>query len=752
MAPAAATRPRVGSARSAQSRVDVDLPFSAVKGVNMHAYVEEHKAEMRAIRQTKLFNDFASYSKRRDAERKSGSAHDVSTAVDAAEEIIASDTMARAKAALRSGGSRKALNDPPVSMMLGMVHREARKTGRERKGVWSEVGKPYELGQYAGRDASGAKVVRTGAMVEVARDVRSTFPARTMHPEDVVAVQMVEVERRRAARRAEEDAVRLAEQKREDSGEALAAFLREAGYGGGGDDDGDRDDIRGGGSLDASKNASKPRPASGGATLSSQERRAAMFPREQLNATRKRALAAKAGGGGFFTNLDLDMELVSHMVAAAVGEGGECPSTLEGITEENSRLSGSTTPEMGTSRRMTPSSGGACGPPGSRWSARSQPRSHSRETVSGRRGPMRQDMEELERDDSFLSELRAAAPRMSSSAYDPASFSGASPPSFPTFPRSSISGRHCDRGDDNESFAELKVRKGEELRVYLEGREATVRRARGSGALASAAADEILRTLSRSSGRASPASLSGMGRRGQGGVWARAEKNVHSKNLRLAAEASGLTARPHSAGTSRNSHRSAGSRAWSGGSATGVDQAELDGIEEFYERLCHLVELQRVSDPLSVSIVHKVKSLLEMGVGLNDKGQTLLTKVVDHVRELAEIGGVSDNNKYALPILNLIRRGCDIPAADLERMLKAAKLDFLIASAMEDLKAERQRRRSTFGQGGGASSAGGSVRLKEEGEEEDAPGPGLGAVGTPSRDRRVHGVRGEGGRALDFEC
>ena len=38
-----------------------------------------------------------------------------------------------------------------------------------------------------------------------------------------------------------------------------------------------------------------------------------------------------------------------------------------------------------------------------------------------------------------------------------------------------------------------------------------------------------------------------------------------------------------------------------------VDVTEIHAIERFYERLCHLVERQRVSDPLSISIVHKVR-------------------------------------------------------------------------------------------------------------------------------------------------
>jgi hypothetical protein len=54
-------------------------------------------------------------------------------------------------------------------------------------------------------------------------------------------------------------------------------------------------------------------------------------------------------------------------------------------------------------------------------------------------------------------------------------------------------------------------------------------------------------------------------------------------------------------------------------------------IERFYEKLCHLVERQRVTDPFSLSLVHKVKSLLEQGLNMN---RSLLIRVMEHVREI----------------------------------------------------------------------------------------------------------------------
>jgi hypothetical protein len=67
-----------------------------------------------------------------------------------------------------------------------------------------------------------------------------------------------------------------------------------------------------------------------------------------------------------------------------------------------------------------------------------------------------------------------------------------------------------------------------------------------------------------------------------------------------------------------------------------VDVAEIQAIERFYEKLCHLVERQRVTDPFSLSLVHKVKSLLEQGINMN---RALLLRVMEHVREI--YGGYS---------------------------------------------------------------------------------------------------------------
>jgi hypothetical protein len=160
---------------------------------------------MRSLRQTKLFTEFASYSKQREAERREedhryrssiyNNSNTNTNTIDDGEGAVGanSETMARAHVALGSDGfAAAAPDDPQVAVMLGALNREARKMGwglykltnpvethslkapgfkvllshatcaatpgRERKGVWSEFGKPYECGQFVGRDENGEEV------------------------------------------------------------------------------------------------------------------------------------------------------------------------------------------------------------------------------------------------------------------------------------------------------------------------------------------------------------------------------------------------------------------------------------------------------------------------------------------------------------------------------------------------------------------------------------------------------------------
>lgn len=317
---------------------------------SMKTFMEKHKAEMHAVRHTKLFTDFASYSKRRDVERRQrgdddgdgGGGGRVASGAD-------SETNARAYVVLGGVGAggggghvggwagvaqrhRDAPGDPPVAMMLAALHHRAKKTGRERKGVWSEFGKPYECGHFVGRDASGEEVTRDGAMVEVERNVRDTFPKRAVHPDEDAASRRA-AEKQRRSRREEDDAAATAaaaaskrDDHRDDDDEtSLADFLKDAGWGGsgGGDRGGDSVGVDqnhrpfGGGennqSLVRDPSELNRRPASGsGTALTSRERQEALFPRDQLRVTRQRALAARTGASGF-TSMNLDMVRNLHI-------------------------------------------------------------------------------------------------------------------------------------------------------------------------------------------------------------------------------------------------------------------------------------------------------------------------------------------------------------------------------------------------------------------------------------------------------
>jgi hypothetical protein len=104
-----------------------------------------------------------------------------------------------------------------------------------------------------------------------------------------------------------------------------------------------------------------------------------------------------------------------------------------------------------------------------------------------------------------------------------------------------------------------------------------------------------------------------------------------------------------------------------------VDVSEIQAIERFYEKLCHLVERQRVSDPLSLSVVHKVKQLLESGSNMH---RALLTAVCEHIQALSQIGGA--NNPYIMPILHFIRQSVRVSAEDLQHMLRTYGLQALV--------------------------------------------------------------------------
>jgi len=106
-----------------------------------------------------------------------------------------------------------------------------------------------------------------------------------------------------------------------------------------------------------------------------------------------------------------------------------------------------------------------------------------------------------------------------------------------------------------------------------------------------------------------------------------------------------------------------------------VDVAEIQAIERFYEKLCHLVERQRVSDPLSLSIVHKTKALLETGHNMH---KPLLLRVLEHVKSIHDLGGA--DNPYIMPILNFIRQSVRVTSDDFDGILTQMHLTGLVAA------------------------------------------------------------------------
>jgi hypothetical protein len=155
------------------------------------------------------------------------------------------------------------------------------------------------------------EVTRDGAVVDLGLNVRYTFPKRAVHPDDADAAKAEE----RRARRREEEAAKAAMAAKaaaayevEDGETSLADFLKDAGWGAveGGDGDVDDDDHDHGGSNRGGGGTGPTRHSGGGsgdllpfdktclgggAALSSRERKEAMFPRDQLRATRQRSLA-----------------------------------------------------------------------------------------------------------------------------------------------------------------------------------------------------------------------------------------------------------------------------------------------------------------------------------------------------------------------------------------------------------------------------------------------------------------------------
>jgi len=191
-----------------------------------------------------------------------------------------------------------------------------------------------------------------------------------------------------------------------------------------------------------------------------------------------------------------------------------------------------------------------------------------------------------------------------------------------------------------QEFLDVRRAMNARLEHALAERNGHLRRARSSTPLTASVANKLIEEFRHNAGRLSPNPFQQLSR---GSIWERAEAALHAH-----------------------------------GPPRRIDMAEIQAIERFYERLCHLVERQRVSDPMSISIVHKVKALLESGVNIH---RNLLIKVLDHIQEISSIGGLDEHNPFVLPILHFIRQTVNVAPEELEAALHQLGIaDILVGS------------------------------------------------------------------------
>ncbi|KAI8464816.1 MAG: hypothetical protein J3K34DRAFT_525862 [Monoraphidium minutum] len=102
-----------------------------------------------------------------------------------------------------------------------------------------------------------------------------------------------------------------------------------------------------------------------------------------------------------------------------------------------------------------------------------------------------------------------------------------------------------------------------------------------------------------------------------------------------------------------------------------IKKEEVAVLEHFYSALCGLVEKQRISDPLSLMLVHKSKELLEEGVLLH---RPLLQQLVDAAAAFVRDCGLVRYNRFSLPLLTFVRKCVGVGADEFDAMAGAAGL------------------------------------------------------------------------------
>jgi hypothetical protein len=100
-------------------------------------------------------------------------------------------------------------------------------------------------------------------------------------------------------------------------------------------------------------------------------------------------------------------------------------------------------------------------------------------------------------------------------------------------------------------------------------------------------------------------------------------------------------------------------------------QAEL--LQHFYDALCGLVEVQRLSDPISLQLVCWVKQLLESGMSLS---QQLLESLLGRVSGFTGECGLRDRHvPCLLPLLTYVCKCVGVMPEELRRMAAAVSVE-----------------------------------------------------------------------------
>ena len=108
---------------------------------------------------------------------------------------------------------------------------------------------------------------------------------------------------------------------------------------------------------------------------------------------------------------------------------------------------------------------------------------------------------------------------------------------------------------------------------------------------------------------------------------------------------------------------------------------ELKGLQRFYDQLCSLMESQeKMSDPICLMIVHKVRDGLESGTALN-KG--LLALVIEHVASFTKAAGLMRFNRFLLPILSFVARSSGVSELEFEDHVASHGIQIVIYGTVD---------------------------------------------------------------------